>query len=433
MPIPKTPVNIRSNARATPHAMLVDAIVDGELAPGQRLHDEVLEERFSTTRSAIRAALFELETQWMVRIVPRRGTFVTDFEHNRGLQAVEVAAGVTMRAITECAGRLSEDDLGQLSAYRKRWLRVPEAVDEALRTSQEDEGLYGIFFKASGNPELTRIRDWVLPYVKRLRRHSLDAGMIDPHTVMRTQREFISDVLQGRLESAAARIWEETDPLFGEYDDQVLPSERAKPGVVLTRDLVADTIEQAILDGTLVPGEPLPETDLMAWLGVSHTPVRQALDALANRGLVEQQINRTARVATVDATTAWQTSVAYGVLVRVALRRAMRLDPGELLTVVGPHLDRYRTEPSTPVTEINDDVNHAVFEFSGAQVIAELSERVAPRLRWHLIAGDEKLRPGAIRLAEQAKAAIASNDPRALDRVETKIYDENPFVRDATP
>ena len=49
---------------------------------------------------------------------------------------------------------------------------------------------------------------------------------------------------------------------------------------------VLEAIRHAILAGELRPGQPLVETDLAEVLGVSKTPVREALKTLAGAGLV---------------------------------------------------------------------------------------------------------------------------------------------------
>ncbi len=61
-------------------------------------------------------------------------------------------------------------------------------------------------------------------------------------------------------------------------------------------DRVAETLRDAMLDGSLAPGDHLAEADLAARLGVSRTPVREALGRLAAEGLVDLQPNRGARV-----------------------------------------------------------------------------------------------------------------------------------------
>src|SRR5918911_505584 len=65
-------------------------------------------------------------------------------------------------------------------------------------------------------------------------------------------------------------------------------------------DQVYMAIRERISDGTLPRGGRLHQEDLATELGVSRTPVREALRRLAAEGLVEMQTNRGARVADID-------------------------------------------------------------------------------------------------------------------------------------
>jgi len=65
-------------------------------------------------------------------------------------------------------------------------------------------------------------------------------------------------------------------------------------------DEVYGAIGEAILDGRLEPGQHLRDHELAKWLGVSRTPVREALQRLERTGLVEVAPNRYTRVSIPD-------------------------------------------------------------------------------------------------------------------------------------
>lgn len=54
------------------------------------------------------------------------------------------------------------------------------------------------------------------------------------------------------------------------------------------------------MDGTLEPGERLNDDELVTWLGVSRTPIREAIARLNTWGLVDMEANRYTRIAKKD-------------------------------------------------------------------------------------------------------------------------------------
>ena len=64
----------------------------------------------------------------------------------------------------------------------------------------------------------------------------------------------------------------------------------------LVREATYDRLKRLIVEGRLLPGERLSEPALAEALGVSRTPVREALQRLAQEGLVELTPGKGARV-----------------------------------------------------------------------------------------------------------------------------------------
>lgn len=68
--------------------------------------------------------------------------------------------------------------------------------------------------------------------------------------------------------------------------------------VLTSGERALEALRELILSAQLAPGSRLGEVELAERLGVSRTPVREALSRLAAEGLVEMAANRGARVAT---------------------------------------------------------------------------------------------------------------------------------------
>lgn len=79
-----------------------------------------------------------------------------------------------------------------------------------------------------------------------------------------------------------------------------LPQSKTPLSRTLARDEAYERLRDWIVDGTLHPGEILRDQEIAHSLGVSRTPVREALRRLEDEGFVETALNRWTRVAPLD-------------------------------------------------------------------------------------------------------------------------------------
>lgn len=77
-----------------------------------------------------------------------------------------------------------------------------------------------------------------------------------------------------------------------------------------------------ILDGTFAPGMQLRDKELAAQLGVSRTPIREALLRLEDEGLVQTKPNRSTHVSSIDFHNAFHLYSIVWTLEKLALTQA---------------------------------------------------------------------------------------------------------------
>jgi DNA-binding GntR family transcriptional regulator len=126
--------------------LLEEAILEGELKPGERLRAEALAQRFGTSRTPVREALVQLEGQGLVEIEPNRGAVVRTFDRDDVRDLYEVRALLEPAAAARAAHRISEADVARLEA-----LCADASVDEQI---VDNEAFHRIIVEAAGSPRL---------------------------------------------------------------------------------------------------------------------------------------------------------------------------------------------------------------------------------------------------------------------------------------
>ncbi|CAG7617297.1 HTH-type transcriptional repressor RspR [Paenibacillus solanacearum] len=79
-----------------------------------------------------------------------------------------------------------------------------------------------------------------------------------------------------------------------------IPSNFATPARMSAKERALSQIQRWIIDGTLQPGEKLIDADLAEALGVSRTPIREALQLLEMQNLIEMHPGKDTRVKTIE-------------------------------------------------------------------------------------------------------------------------------------
>ncbi|QIS03139.1 GntR family transcriptional regulator [Nocardia brasiliensis] len=169
-------------------------------------------------------------------------------------------------------------------------------------------------------------------------------------------------------------------------------------------------IRDAIVDGTLAPGERLNDNELVKWLGVSRTPVREALMRLEQAGLVQMKPGRYTIVSPLDVRAIREAQSVTGAMHELAIREGLpNLTPADLTTMREANFrfaDALRRADVDAALAADDDFHDVPVTASANAAARSVLDQFTPVLR-----RIERLRFGSL----SGRDSVAQHE-RVIDR-----------------
>ena len=195
------------------YVRLQDAIISGELRPGERLRDYELAERLGTSKTPIRHALDRLADHGLVEMQRNRYTRVAPIDLDRVRNAVDLFGDIWIGSVRHVMPQLQDDDVSYLV----------ELTDEmSASIAKRDVAGFGIalrtaatgFARIEGNASRALIIERLGPQIRRFSQHARDA--FDWEVV---------DAFVGSLrEAISQRDAVKTRAVIVSFFDEVLPA-----------------------------------------------------------------------------------------------------------------------------------------------------------------------------------------------------------------
>lgn len=164
-----------------------------------------------------------------------------------------------------------------------------------------------------------------------------------------------------------------------------VPEKNAVHKRSLLRDDAYTSIRDAIVNGTFAPGERLRDTELEKWLGVSRTPIREALLRLERGGLVVSQPGKATLVAPYDPASTHGVQQVTAALHELAARLALPTVTEEQLTAMADANKRFAdaldAEDVDAALDADDEFHDIFISASGNETIAHVLGQLTPVLR----------------------------------------------------
>lgn len=159
---------------------LRQAILKGDMEPGERLMEITLANKLGVSRTPIREAIRKLELEGLVHMVPRKGAIVASISEKDMRDVLEVRVTLEELAVKLAIQNMEESDIDQLRRAAKKFESAVIARD-IVDIVEADVMFHDVIYNRTNNGRLIQIINnlreqmyrYRLEYVKDARTHSI--------------------------------------------------------------------------------------------------------------------------------------------------------------------------------------------------------------------------------------------------------------------
>lgn len=149
-----------------------EAILSGSLQPGERVSEPDLAERFGISRTPIREAFRQLETEGYLTVIPRKGAVVSSLSERDVEEFYAIKSILEGYAARMAAENLTDKEILRLEAINEKLEQLANAEDIKAFFKVHNE-FHELFIRAAGNDKLLELINQLMLKFNRLRMASL--------------------------------------------------------------------------------------------------------------------------------------------------------------------------------------------------------------------------------------------------------------------
>ena len=182
---------------------LRQAILRGELKPGERLMEVRLAKKLGVSRTPIREAIRKLELEGLVLMIPRRGAEVAEITEKSMRDVLEVRRALEVLAVSLSCDRISGEQIEALKEAAEEFDR--SLTSDVTRTAEADVHFHDIIYRSTDNQRLIQLLSNLGEQMYRYRVEYLKHREFHPQ-ISREHKELISYLEAGQKGQAEEKI-----------------------------------------------------------------------------------------------------------------------------------------------------------------------------------------------------------------------------------
>lgn len=149
-----------------------DAILKGDLSPGERVSEPDIAERYGISRTPIREAFRQLESEGYLTVIPRKGAVVAKHTEKDIEEFYSIKSVLEGYAAQLAADKMTPKDIDKLETINKRLEKLSKGKDVKTFFRAHNE-FHEYFIRAAGNQKLLELIQQLLKKFEYLRIASL--------------------------------------------------------------------------------------------------------------------------------------------------------------------------------------------------------------------------------------------------------------------
>ena len=181
---------------------LRDAIVRGELAPGEKIRDAELAEMLGLSRTPVREAITRLVDSGLIESKPGVYTRVSTLNQHDVAANLAVLKALDTVAMAAAVPQLTERDFHTMRQANRNFAAAVKKQDVS-KALAADDAFHGVVIDAAGNPVIKRIIEQLHPQLHRILYRKF-SGLLGGEETIKRHDELISVCEQRDAEAAAA-------------------------------------------------------------------------------------------------------------------------------------------------------------------------------------------------------------------------------------
>lgn len=182
---------------------LREAILRGDLEPGERLMEIALANRLGVSRTPIREAIRKLELEGLVVMIPRRGAQVASITKKDLQDVLEVRSSLEVLATQLACARIDEEQLKALRVALNGFEKALGSSDVSV-IARADVAFHDVIFEATCNARLVQILNNLREQMYRYRLEYLKD--FSSHRRLLDEHKRLVEAIAGHDEQTAVEI-----------------------------------------------------------------------------------------------------------------------------------------------------------------------------------------------------------------------------------